>query len=215
MCTRYLIELSPELRPIIEEAKRSHLAKHMTDKLGQALVTEGEVRPSNMVPVIAPDKKGYQKVFPMVWGYHFPGIDRPVVNARVETAGQKPAFKDSWLRRRCIVPSSYYFEWAHVQKGKRIVPGDKYAIQTPGRQVTWLAGLYRIEALDTGFRYPVFTILTRNPSPELRKIHDRMPVVLPDEEIASWIQPGADPKEISDIASRSITDMVAEITARM
>ena len=211
MCTRYLIELSPELRPIIEEAKRSHLAKHMTDKLGRALVTEGEVRPSNIVPVIAPDKKGRQKVFPMVWGFSFPGINHPVVNARVETAWQKPAFKDSWLRRRCIIPASYYFEWEHIQKGKRIVTGNKYAIQTPSRQVTWLAGLYRIEALDTGLRYPVFTVLTRNPSQGLGKIHDRMPVVLPDEGIASWIQPGADAKEISDIASRSITEMVAEI----
>lgn len=210
MCTRYLIELSPELRPIIEEARRSHLTKKMTDKLGQALIAEGEVRPTDMVPVIAPDKNGLRKVFPMVWGFRFPGINHPIVNARVETAGQKPAFRDSWQRRRCIIPASYYFEWEHIQKGNRIVPGDKYAIQTPGRQVTWLAGLYRIESLDTGFQYPVFTVLTRKPSPMLQKIHNRMPVVLPDEAVLSWICPNLSTRDVEEIASLSITDMIAE-----
>ncbi len=210
MCTRYYMELSPELRPIIEEAKRSSLGRNMVATLGRALVTEGEVRPTNIVPVIAPDPHGNRKVFPMVWGFHFPGIDRPVVNARVESAGQKAAFQESWLRRRCIIPASWYYEWSHVQRGGKVVPADKYAIQTPGAQVTWLAGIYRIEETESGFHYPVFTVLTRNPSQELLKIHDRMPVVLPTEAIDPWILPDASPKEIKELAVRSITDMVAE-----
>ena len=50
------MELSPELRPIIEAAKRSALTERMVSKLGKPLKTEGEIRPTDMAPVIAPDK---------------------------------------------------------------------------------------------------------------------------------------------------------------
>ena len=53
MCCRYYMEMSPELRPIIEEANRSALKERIVDKLGRPLITEGEVRPTNIVPVIA------------------------------------------------------------------------------------------------------------------------------------------------------------------
>ncbi len=210
MCTRYYMEMSAELRPIIEEAKQASLTRNMVYRLGKALKTEGEIRPDDMVPVIAPDGSGKQKVFPMVWGFRFPGIDRPIVNARSETAGQKPAFKESWLRHRCIIPASWYYEWSHIQKGLKTVPEDKYAIQTPGSRVTWLAGLYRIESGAGEFRYPVFTVLTRNPSEDLGRIHNRMPVVLPTDRISSWIQPCIAEEEIRELVNRSLTELVAE-----
>lgn len=214
MCTRYLIELSPELRPIIEEARRSSLSKTMTEKLGRSLITQGEVRPTNMVPVIAPDQNGKQKVFPMVWGFRLPGLSTPLVNARSETASRKPAFQESWLRRRCMIPASCYFEWEHIKKGNRLVPGDKYAIRTPGQEVTWLAGLYRIESQDDGFRYPVFTVLTRDPYGDLARIHNRMPVILPPDMITAWIRPSIPEEEIRAICSQSLTDMTIKKTVQ-
>ena len=210
MCTRYYVELSPELRPIIEEARRSSLAGRMTDKLGIKMKTEGEVRPSDMVPVIAPDKSGNRKAYPMIWGFFFPGIPRPVVNARSETAGEKRSFRESWERRRCIIPASWYYEWEHVQQGGRVVTGDKYAIQTPASHVTWLAGLYRIESSDKGIRYPSFTVLTREPSPDLYRIHDRMPVVLSEQMLDPWIFPGTSKKELKEIVAASLTELTAE-----
>ena len=83
MCTRYYMEMSPELRPIVEEAKASSLAAWMTDRLARPMKTEGEIRPTDMVPVIAPNRHGARTVFPMVWGYSIPGLDRPVVNCRM------------------------------------------------------------------------------------------------------------------------------------
>ena len=79
-------------------------------------------------------------------------------------------------------------------------------IQPKGSEITWLAGLYRIEEMS-GIQVPVFTVLTREPSEEIRFIHDRMPVILPREAIDKWIKPGSDPKEILKDA---ITDMVFE-----
>ncbi len=210
MCTRYLMELSPELRPIIEAARHSSLTGKMVDQLGKALKTEGEVRPTDMVPVIAPDKKGIKQIYPMVWGFSFPGMDRPIVNARVETAPEKPSFKEGWKKRRCIIPASYYFEWDHIQVGNRMKVKDKYAIQPRNQQVTWLAGLYRIQQTDARFQYPVFTVLTRKPSMELAKIHDRMPVILPEDVIADWINPATFVSDVKRIAENSLTDMIIE-----
>ena len=210
MCTRYLMELSPELRPIIEAARHSSLTGKMVDQLGKALKTEGEVRPTDMVPVIAPDKKGIKQIYPMIWGFSLPGMDRPIVNARVETAPEKPSFKEGWKKRRCIIPASYYFEWDHIQVGNRMKVKDKYAIQPRNQQVTLLAGLYRIQQTDAGFQYPVFTVLTRKPSMELEKIHDRMPVILPEDVIADWINPATFVSDIKRIAENSLTDMIIE-----
>ena len=68
------------------------------------------------------------------------------------------------------------------------------------------AGLYRIEEFRD-LKYPVFTILTREPSPELRKIHDRMPVILPQEMVENWIKPDA---EAGELVKEAITDVVFE-----
>lgn len=208
MCCRYYMEMSPELRPIIEEANRSTLKERIVNKLGRPLVIEGEVRPTNIVPVIAPNRSGARAVFPMVWGFTLPRSSSPMVNARVETASTKPTFKESWERRRCIIPASYYFEWEHLINAAtgKAKTGDKYMIQPKGSEITWLAGLYRIEEMS-GIQVPVFTVLTREPSEEIRFIHDRMPVILPREDVDNWIKPDSKPDEV---IKNAMTDMVFE-----
>jgi len=178
-------------------------------RAGSAILTSGEIRPTNVIPVIAPNKDGERTVFPMKWGFQIPGRSL-IVNARVETADTKPTFREAWRGHRCIVPASWYYEWDHIQvKGKKKA-GSKYAVQPVDAAVTWLAGLYRIEMGYAGFRYPVFSVLTRNPSPELLKIHDRMPVILPEDAISRWISPELSHAEIRDIADHSLTEMIAE-----
>ena len=79
-------------------------------------------------------------------------------------------------------------------------------IQPRGARVTWLAGLYRIEERD-GKRVPVFTVLTREPGASIRFLHDRMPVILPEDAVQDWIRPDGRPDEI---LRRALTDMVYE-----
>ncbi len=202
------MEMSPKLRPIIEEANQSALKARIVDKLGRPLITEGEVHPTNIVPVIAPNRSGARTVFPIVWGFTLPRSSSPMVNARVETAITKPTFKESWERRRCIIPASYYFEWEHLINAAtgKAKTGDKCMIQPRGSEITWLAGLYRIEEIS-GIQVPVFTVLTREPSKEIRFIHNWMPVILPREAVEKWIQPDGDPEEI---IMDAMTDMVFE-----
>ena len=201
------MEMSPELRPIIEAAKRSSLGMRMVNLLGKPLKTEGEIFPTDMVPVIAPNQNGKRTVFPMVWGFSIQGLDKPVVNARVETANEKNSFKEAWKSHRCIVPASWYYEWEHyLRPDGKTKTGDKYAIQPTGQEITYLAGLYQIQEYR-GLKYPVFTVLTREPSEMIRKIHDRMPLLLPASVINDWINPEAKPEELIRCAQ---TDVMAE-----
>ena len=189
------MELSPELRPYIEAANRSPLKEKIVDKLARPMVTSGEVRPTDLVPVIASNKAMKPAVFPMVWGFHFPRYSSPIVNARVETAMEKEIFKESWEHRRCIIPASYYFEWEHLKNAARKAKtGDKYMIQPQGSRLTFMAGLYRIEEIK-GIKIPVFTILTRDPVESIRFIHDRMPVILLKDRIREWVNPTRRPEE--------------------
>ena len=208
MCTRYYMELSPELRPYIDRAFHSSLKDRMVAKLGRPFKTEGEVCPTDIAPVIAPDQKQHPTVFPMVWGFTNPREGgKPLVNCRVETAGFKPFWKESWQRRRCIIPCSYHFEWEHYMtiKGQKKA-GQKYMIQPTGALITYLAGLYTIEDTN-GIKVPVFAVLTREPGEEISFIHDRMPVILGKESIKPWMDPQSNPAEIVKTA---LTDMYYE-----
>ncbi len=204
MCTRFYVEPdTEEFREIIAETMRSPLARKFVHA-GHAVLQSGEIRPTNVVPVIAPDRNGRQAVFPMKWGFQIPGKSL-LVNARCETAAGKPSFREAWERRRCVIPASWYYEWEHLTgTDGRKKTGDKYMIQPRGSQAVWLCGLYRIED-----GLPAFTVLTRDPAGDLRKIHDRMPLILPKNRIADWIRPDTKP---GDILPYALTDMVFEKT---
>ena len=196
MCCRYWTDASPELRPIVEKMNESPLVGKWQKTAG--IKTYGEIRPSDVVPVLAPDRSGKRSVFPMKWGFSGRSL---LMNARSETAASRPMFRDAWAAHRCIVPASYYFEWEHlVRDDGKTRTGDKYRIQPRGSNVTWLCGLYRIE---NGL--PVFVILTREPSSSVRFIHDRMPLIMPDELADEWIRPDVKPE---DLIGRAVTDLV-------
>ena len=194
---------NPELIKIIEAATKTALAKKVVHIQGRPIITNGEVRPTDIVPVIAPNAKGIKSVFPMQWGFLAVNNKRAIFNARTETANQKPTFRDAWKSHRCIIPASYYFEWQHFKSpdGKKRT-GDKFIIQPTGCTSTWLCGLYRIEN-----GYPVFVILTQEPTNELAKIHDRMPLILPKNKIDDWIDLNTKAEELLQY---SLSDMIIE-----
>ena len=204
MCTRYALDITqPELKEIMEIAKKSPLTTKFTTTHARPLITDGEVRPTDIVPVIAPNSKGENSVFRMQWGFTARDNKRSLFNARLETAGEKPTFKEAWASHRCIIPATYYYEWEHFKNPNgQVKTGDKFAIQPVGCTTTWLGGLYRIED-----GYPVFVILTKEPTEELRQIHDRMPLILPKDKIDAWINPKSIPE---DILSYCLSDMVIE-----
>jgi len=198
MCCRYYMEESPELRPIVEAMNRSPLVNAF--RKYTAVQTRGEIRPTQVAPVIASNKSGRQAVFPMRWGFSGKPL---LINARAETAGQKPAFRDSWAAHRCVIPASWYYEWEHRTDNEgRKSTGDRFLLQAKDSPVTWLCGLYRIEE-----GLPHFVVLTRDAGEGIRFVHDRMPLILPESLIPEWIRPGAKPE---DLVSAALTDLYCE-----
>lgn len=188
MCGRYYIDESPELQSLTEAMNRSPLVARLLQN-STAVLSHGEIRPANAAPVIASNRMGKRAVFPMKWGFKGKSL---LINAKTETAAVRPAFRDAWAGHRCIVPASWYFEWEHVlMKDGKKKTGDQFMLRPKDSPVTWLCGLYRMEE-----GIPCFVILTREPSEEIRFIHDRMPLMLPERSVDEWINPKADPAQL-------------------
>lgn len=206
MCTRYFMDRDETvISSIIDTALTTKLARKFQIELSKPMVTSGEVHPTDVAPVIAPNGRGKRAVYPMKWGFTITveGKQKPVVNARIETASSKPLFSDAWAKHRCVVPASWYFEWEHPKDGPGgSKKGEKYVIQPKDKSVTWLCGLYRIEN-----DYPVFAVITKSTTGELSRIHDRMPLILSEDKIDDWISPDNDPDALIGYA---LTEMIAE-----
>lgn len=192
MCGRYRIDdghESIELHDIIDEVNRRVVV--------EPVKTSGDVFPTDVVPVVASDRKMEPAAFAMQWGYTLPN-GRRVINARSETAQDRPLFRDGMLGRRCAVPATNYYEWQRVGGARK----DKYAIRPADGGLFYMAGIYRIES-----GRPVFSILTREPADSIAFIHDRMPVILPSALVGDWIDPR---RSAGEILERAVLDVAAE-----
>lgn len=166
----------------------SPLQQKLEQELHTSLVTEGDVYPGSLAPVIARNKNGEKSFFPMLFGFRLSGQgNRKVLNARLETAAEKPLFKDAWKIRRCVIPASCYYEWAHPSGQKAI----RYVLQPSASDGVSLCGLYRLNG-----GVPEFVILTRAAEESIAFIHDRMPVIIPKSRIDDWIDPGIPAEDV-------------------
>ena len=110
------------------------------------------------------------------------GGERGLINARAETAWEKPSFREAFARRRCLVLATGFYEWQRLGKKKqpwlmRLTSGRPFAF----------AGLWEPPA--AGLASPTCTILTTEPNELARPIHDRMPVILDPADYALWLDP--------------------------
>ena len=156
-------------------------------------VKTGDVFPGDMAAVVASNRQLQPQPFAMEWGYHLPDGKR-IINARSETAAQKAMFADGIRQRRCLIPAQHYYEWEKAN-GRKV----KYAIEPKGSDGFFLAGIYRMEGGK-----PVFAILTRDAAEGIAFIHERMPVILPNEVTADWLNPKY---HGNDILQAAITQM--------
>ncbi len=142
----------------------------------------GEIFPTDPVPVLVHEKKAITAVR-MTWGFPAPQRRGVIINARAETAADKPMFRGSVTHRRCIVPTSGFFEWAH--EGEK--SGTKYLLTSEETNILFLAGLYSIFEKPEGERYAAFVILTVNANDSVRQLHHRMPLIVPPKHDEKWL----------------------------
>jgi putative SOS response-associated peptidase YedK len=126
-------------------------------------------------------------VLPMRWGLLPPWakdarLAYSTINARLDGVTTKPAFRSAWKTRRCLVPTSGYYEWQPVAGGKQ-----PWYIHPADAPVMFFAGLYEARPDGAGGELLTYSIITREADPALAPIHDRMPLVLDAATFRDWL----------------------------
>lgn len=150
------------------------------------------IAPTQLAPVIFMDQSDPAMKM-MRWGFGFGGAkgggSGPVlINARAETIETKPAFKQAFQERRCLVPADGFYEWQE-RMGKRqpfrIVLQDNEPFCFAG---VWVPGIDGGQAGNLDVANGSFTIITTAANEAMRPLHTRMPVVVDPEQYSTWLE---------------------------
>jgi putative SOS response-associated peptidase YedK len=156
------------------------------------------VAPTDPLPVVVYDAKADERSLDVMrWGL-VPFWAKDIkagfsnINAKAEGIEGKPAFREAFQRRRCLVPVDNFYEWKKVAAGKQ-----PYAIALADRGLMALAGLWEMWRSPVGERARSFAIITTTPNAMCAQLHDRMPVILGREVWPEWLgEEPADPSRL-------------------
>ncbi|KZD00884.1 SOS response-associated peptidase [Oceanibaculum pacificum] len=177
MCGRYALSQPPEI-------------------LRQLFAAKGEVRdwrpryniaPQTPIVTVRAMPGGGRELASLRWGLvpHWaanPSMGAKLSNARGETVAEKPAFRDAFQRRRCIVPASAFYEW------RRSAPDRQpFAIRVRDADCFGLAGIWSSWTGADGQALETVALLTTEPNVLMADIHDRMPVILDPADYERWL----------------------------
>lgn len=191
MCGRYLIEdeAYADILQILHDLNAaqdrinmdntSSIGNTAPDVVGLGEFMRGEVFPTNIAPVLLRDT-----VEAVKWGFPHWKNSGVIINARAETALEKKMFGKPLRERRCVVPSSGFYEWGHSGGGKK---KDKFLLRQPEKSILYMAGMVSTFRDAIGEPYDAFVILTTAANVFVAPIHDRMPVILAPDEASLWI----------------------------
>jgi putative SOS response-associated peptidase YedK len=205
MCARYTVYSEDEIieiRAIIDEVSR---------KFTHVAVDTGEIFPTCTAPILM---MAGNQITPVPAAFGFPkpwGEKGVIVNAKSETALEKPMFSKSLLTRRCVVPSTGFYEWAAASlfeedqqtsffqtetKPKVKEAKVKLHFNLPGEAMLYMAGMVSTVADGMGGMNDVFCILTTDAKHAIAQFHDRMPVILSADEREDWLNCEAFMREV-------------------
>lgn len=186
MCGRYLF-MSP-----LEAVQRMFKFDQMTN-----LGPNYNVAPTHEMPIVRRKKvdRGNELAIAR-WGLipHWAKdlkIAYSTINARSETAANKPAFRDAFKTRRCLVVADGFFEWQRDGKDK-----TPYLIRLKGSGPFAFAGLWSTWSPSEGEELTSYTIMTTEPNEMMAEIHNRMPVILGVNDHDRWLDLDADPVDV-------------------
>lgn len=175
MCGRYSITTNPAQLALRFDATNTPAA----------LAPRYNAAPTQHLPAIL--NEAPSRIELLRWGLvpswaKDPKIGARLINARVETAAQKPSFRQAWRQRRCLVLTDGFYEWQRAPQGKvptrvTLKSGEPFAF----------AGLWEMWQDTEGVPLRTFTILTTTPNELMAPIHNRMPVILHPEHERLWL----------------------------
>lgn len=180
MCGRYRLT-----------SKDRVIAKHFGSDTDIEWSARYNIAPTQPMPAIRQDPRQPKRVLSLLgWGL-IPSwatdssIGAKLINARAETAAEKPAFRDALRDRRCLIPADGFYEWSRAGRTKQ-----PYCFEVNRGETFAFAGLWDRWNGPGGSPLETCTILTTNANSLLADIHDMMPVILRSEDYDLWLDPG-------------------------
>ena len=159
------------------------------------LVIKGDLTPRYNIaptqPLAVLPNTGDNSLDYYVWGLipswaKDPSIGSRMINARSETLSEKPSFRTAFRRRRCLIFADGFYEWQLADNGKSKQP---VYIHLNDKKPFAFAGLWEMWFAPDGSEVRSCTIITTQPNDLIKKIHNRMPVILAKENMSGWIDP--------------------------
>ncbi|MFC1774753.1 SOS response-associated peptidase [Nanoarchaeota archaeon] len=185
MCGRYAIAVTKDV-----------LEKTFKAKMKGSFKPRYNAAPTQMLPIILNENP--KEIIKAKWGL-IPSwakdekIGNKLINARSETVVEKPAFKSSFNKRRCLVLTTGFFEWKKIKSEKQ-----PYYITVKDSEPFAMAGIWS-KWKDKSKTIRSFTILTGKPNSLASKIHDRMPIILKKENYSKWLNTPETAKKVITI----------------
>ncbi|WP_062069472.1 SOS response-associated peptidase [Demequina sediminicola] len=200
MCGRYANFLS-------EQALVDHFHLARVADEPRLLDPNWNVSPTQQVAIIVPGKPDDpgRRLEAAHWGLvpswaKDPSIGSRMINARSETAAEKPSFRSAFAKRRCLVPASGYYEWQTGADGKQ--PFYIHAVDDAPLAFAGLYEFWRDKSLGDDAPWLVTTtIMTTAARGDMRDIHDRQPVMLGADAVETWLD--------RDAAQGTLFDVIA------
>jgi len=149
------------------------------------------IAPSQPVPVIRQNPKEPRRELSLMrWGLipswaKDASVAARMINARSETAGTKPAFRDPLTNRRCLIPADGFYEWQRAGKVKQ-----PYCFEVNDGELFAFAGIWDRWTDPSRNSIETCSILTTSPNAVTSAVHDRMPVILDPDSYDIWLDPG-------------------------
>ena len=185
-------------------ATSAELAAHfgLTEAIAEALPPHYNVTPGQAVAVVR-EREGVRRLDFLKWGLvpfwaKDASIGHRLVNARLDSLDGKPAFREAFTRRRCLIAASGFYEWGEAVQGRR----PPFFVRGRDEPLLAFAGLWeRWRAPDGTLETCV--IVTTDANATLGSIHDRMPVLVARADHAKWLDPRTSAAEAAQIAARA------------
>jgi len=152
------------------------------------------VAPSQSMPVVV--RNSPNRLVEMQWGLipswsKEPRAQFSTINARAETITKSPVFRGPFKTRRCLVPASAFYEWQRTERGKQ-----PFCIRLKETDLFAFAGLYDVWHDADGNELCSYTVITTQPNDLVASIHNRMPVILRQEDEDAWLDKGSDSAQL-------------------
>lgn len=192
MCGRFT--LRTPLKDVVELFELAHYSQPQPGEWARF-----NIAPSQPIAAVRLDEQSQRRLDWLRWGLvpawaDDPAIGNQMINARGETVATKPAFREAFRQRRCLIPADGFYEWKKEGGAKRpyyIHLEEQRPFAFAGLWERWRRGSNEIESC---------TIITTEANDLLRPLHNRMPVILDPAEFATWLDPRLSrPEELSEL----------------